>query len=60
MSFAALTWPGWMRPSFVTLFVATLFLNLWGLDRYGWVTASYPAAVRRARAWKLRPKSGKL
>jgi len=51
MSIAALTWPAWMRPSFVVLFVATLFLHLWGLDRNGWANAAVEAGTR---SWMAR------
>jgi hypothetical protein len=55
MSIAALTRPGWMRPSLIVMFVATLLLHLWGLDRNGWATTSYSAAVRAgATSWSSR------
>lgn len=47
--------PPWMRPSLVFLFVATLFFNVWGLDRNGGVNAWYSAAVGAGvRRWKAR------
>jgi len=40
-----LTRPTWTRPTYAVLFVATLLLHVWGLDRNGWANAYYSAAV---------------
>jgi hypothetical protein len=43
----------WARPSFVVLFLTTLVLHVWGLDRMGWAGTHYTAAVRAGtQSWK--------
>jgi hypothetical protein len=58
MSIAALTRPAWMHPSFVVIFVATLLLHVWGLDRNGWANAAVEAGVRSWGARRLPRSSG--
>jgi hypothetical protein len=43
----------WSRAGFGLLMVVTLVLYTTGLDRYGWATAFYAAAVQAGtRTWK--------
>ncbi len=45
--------PGWARPAFAGLLVATGVLYLWGLGESGWANSFYSAAVQAgSESWK--------
>src|SRR6185369_3803930 len=45
--------PGWARPAFLGLLVATGLLYLWGLGASGWANSFYSAAVQAgSESWK--------